>query len=71
SPSSNLLVQDDESGGNSQFQFAVNLEAGATYILVVTTYSPSVTGAFSICVTGPNRVSFPGNVARSPETNKI
>ncbi|CAF5077921.1 unnamed protein product, partial [Rotaria sp. Silwood1] len=56
--SSNLLVQNDDSGGNSQFQFTINLQAGTTYFLVVTTYSPNVAAAFSVVVSGPASVAF-------------
>ncbi len=54
----NLISEDDESGGHSQFQLTISLQTNTTYILVVTTYYPSVTGNFSILVSGPNNVDL-------------
>ncbi len=34
------------------------LQANTTYVLVATTYSPNITGSFSILVYGPNKVSI-------------
>jgi hypothetical protein len=54
SPSQNLIASDDDSGGsNGQFQISRSLQSGRIYILVVTTYSASITGSFSIRATGP------------------
>ena len=54
----NLRSEDDESGGNGQFRFIDTLQAGVTYILVVTTYTNFTTGTFSVTVSGPRNVSF-------------
>ena len=51
SPTMNLLMGDDDSGGSRQFCLQGNLFSSA-YDLVVTTYSPSVTGAFSVSIGG-------------------
>jgi len=40
------------------FQLIADLQPNTTYVLVVTTFYPSQTGAFSIFVLGPNNVSF-------------
>ena len=59
-------VEDDESGGNGQFKFIDTLQAGVTYILVVTTYANLTTGPFSVTVSGPRAVSFlPANTTMS------
>jgi hypothetical protein len=58
SPSTNLIKQDDDSGGNYQFRFSAFLVAGVSYTLVVSTHSVLVTGLFSISVTGPGAVRF-------------
>jgi hypothetical protein len=57
-PSSSLMSYDDDSAGSSQFQFANNLRSDIKYILVVTTYGQSTTGAFSIIASGPDDISF-------------
>jgi len=54
----NLLIFDNNSGGNNQFDFQISLQSTNNYILVVTTYYSYVTGSFSIYVTGPTTVSF-------------
>lgn len=54
----NLITQDDDSGGNVQFRLSVFLQAGTTYILVATTYSPGVTAPFTIIASGPNRIGL-------------
>jgi hypothetical protein len=56
-PSLNLISDDDESGDGNQFRLISSLLANTTYILVVTTYSPSETGNFSILVSDPNDVT--------------
>jgi ABC-type microcin C transport system permease subunit YejE len=58
SPSVNMLVGDDQNGGNNQFQFAVSLRADIKYSLVVTTYSGDVIGPFSVDVSGSDTVDF-------------
>ena len=54
----NLLTFNDDNGGNSQFLFTYNLQAGNTYIVIFTTYGPTSTGPFSLEVYGPSRVSL-------------
>jgi len=57
-PSQNLITSDDDSGGNQQFQIRISLQSGHKYVLVVTTYGSSVTGSFSVRVTGPASVGL-------------
>jgi hypothetical protein len=57
-PSENFLLQNDDSCGGVQFELIVDLQAGTTYVLVVSTSLPNVTGAFSMVVSGPNNVSL-------------
>ncbi|CAF4047292.1 unnamed protein product, partial [Rotaria sp. Silwood1] len=55
---SNLVTSNDDSGGNAQFLVIYTLQAGTTYILIFTTYSPNVITSFSIMALGPARVSL-------------
>ncbi len=57
-PTENLLSVDTGSCANGRLKLTTVLQANTTYILVVTTYSPNVMGAFSIIVFGPNNVSL-------------
>jgi hypothetical protein len=57
-PTYNLLVQDDQSGGDNQFRMQVYLQAGLSYTLVFTTYQQNITGPFSIVASGPSEVEF-------------
>jgi hypothetical protein len=57
-PSWNLLTQDDDGGGNQQFKLTVFLQPWTTYLLVATTFSEYVTGAFSISTSCPANVNF-------------
>jgi hypothetical protein len=57
-PFENFLLKDDNSCLNGQFRFATVLQASTTYVLVVTTFRPNVTGSFSIIVSGPNKISL-------------
>ncbi|CAF3342828.1 unnamed protein product, partial [Rotaria sp. Silwood2] len=50
--------QDDDSGGGTQFKLTTFMQPNVTYILVVTTFTGSVTGAFMIVVSGPSGVSL-------------
>ncbi len=54
----NLLSQDDGRCADHQFKLVTVLQANTTYILVVTTHSSNVTGAFLILVSGPKNVSL-------------
>jgi hypothetical protein len=54
----NLISRSDHSLNNTQFQFTTYLQTNTSYVLVVATSSPNVTGAFSILVSGPSNVSF-------------
>ena len=70
----NLLTDNDDSGGQFQFRIQVYLQAGATYILVVTTHLISVTGSFSVSAAGPapvNLVSFTPPTTSSTTSSKF
>ena len=57
-PLASLVLQDDSGGGRGQFRITTTLQAGITYILVFTTYSPNEQGPFTVTVTGPARVGL-------------
>ncbi|CAF3987550.1 unnamed protein product, partial [Rotaria sordida] len=54
----NLLLANDDGGGNGQFEIQYSLEQNTTYILVVTTSDCPMTGQFLITASGPDQVSF-------------
>ncbi len=56
--SENLLSEDKFGCGNTQFKLVYYLQSNATYVLVVTTYEPSVTSEFSIIALGMNNITF-------------
>ncbi|CAF3404586.1 unnamed protein product [Rotaria socialis] len=56
----NLLVEDDNSGDNEQFQLSAFLQPSTIYILVATTSYPYVMGTFSIIATGSHLASLTG-----------
>ena len=57
-PSTNLLANDGGSCGDGQFWLESVLDANTTYIFVVSTDIPSVTGTVSIVSKGAGYVSF-------------
>ncbi|CAF4509938.1 unnamed protein product, partial [Rotaria sp. Silwood2] len=57
-PKANVLIEDDDTGGYQQFLINYWMQYGYTYVLVFTTYSPRVTGTFSIVASGPARVNL-------------
>jgi hypothetical protein len=58
SPSTNLIMRDDDGAGNGQFKLTAFLEAGVPYTLVVTTHQAGITGPYSVVATGPGDVEF-------------
>jgi hypothetical protein len=54
----NVILYDDETGGNSQFEITVYLKSNTRYVLLVTTYTPTTTGYFTVVVSGLNRVNL-------------
>ena len=58
SSSLNLIAQDDDSAGNSQFRITASLQSARTYILVATTFNELNTGSFSVATSGPGVVRF-------------
>ncbi|UJR19518.1 hypothetical protein I4U23_022648 [Adineta vaga] len=72
-PLMNLITEDDDSGDGFQFLIEVNLEAGRTYVLVLTTHSGLVTGNFSVSAVGPasiNLISIMASTSRPIITRK-
>ena len=57
-PTMHLISSDDDTADNHQFMFNITLQANASYILVVTTYTSRITGIFSIIATGPKSLNF-------------
>ncbi len=57
-PSMNIYEEDNQSGGNNQFEIIADLRSESKYILVVTTYIEDITGPFSIVAYGPDQVQF-------------
>lgn len=57
-PTVNLMVQDDDSGTGLQFRIQAYLQAGQTYVLVVTTHREYITGNFSVLATGPTTLTI-------------
>ncbi len=69
-----LISENDDSNGQGQFRITAILQTGQTYILVVTTFSPSITGEFSIVSSGlatvnmyPTRMSIISAARRAGE----
>jgi hypothetical protein len=54
----NLFLEDDNCAGGQQFYMTQYLTLNKTYIMVVTTYAPNVTGLFSVTALGPASVSL-------------
>ncbi|CAF1209524.1 unnamed protein product [Adineta steineri] len=57
-PFENLLSQGYRACSSQDFKFIAYLYTGTTYILVVTTSSPNMTGNFSILASGPNNITL-------------
>ncbi|CAF1054190.1 unnamed protein product [Adineta steineri] len=57
-PNQNLLLSNDDSGGNDQFMFSTTFQVMMKYILVVTTYISVTTGKFSLYGLGGSLISF-------------
>jgi hypothetical protein len=66
-PTTNLVTDNDDGGGMLQFRIRVNLQAGTTYILVVTTHRQYVTGTFSVSAAGPSIATL---TAITPSTSQ-
>lgn len=68
-PNVNLIGSDDDSGGQSQFRININLQYEVTYILIVTTFGPTLRGSFGVRVSGPNVLDLtpftPGSIGTS------
>jgi hypothetical protein len=73
-PTSNLIAQNDDGGSlgaGNQFRINITLQSSRTYVLVVTTFSTTTTGSFSIRVYGPasvNLMSFTPSTSRPIRT---
>ncbi len=57
-PTMNELAEDDDGNNNNQFKLIISMQVNTTYVLIVTTHDPNVTGVYSVLVTGPNNVSL-------------
>jgi hypothetical protein len=57
-PAIGVEAEDDNSSGNGQFGFVFVPSSFTELILLVTTFSPNVTGAFTITASGPAVVEF-------------
>ena len=57
-PLDNLMLHDDDSGGNQQFLLTANLSSGTSYSLIVTTSEANVTGDFWIRASGPSSINL-------------
>jgi hypothetical protein len=57
-PREKLISKNDDRLNNGQYQLPIYLQTKTTYVLVVTTYSPNVTGTFSISASGPSNISL-------------
>ena len=55
------IADDDDSGFNQKFSIEIHLQLNITYMLVLTTSYPNVTGPFSILIYGPKNVSMNRN----------
>ncbi|CAF3488506.1 unnamed protein product [Rotaria socialis] len=66
----NLIAQNSGTGGNFQFYITIVLQPGSTYILVVTTYAPGVTTAFSITASGPTSIGLLATTTRTSITSE-
>jgi hypothetical protein len=56
-PKENLLAEDDDGGGKSQFKLHIPLYVNTKYILIVTTYWPKDIGEVNITLLGANNVT--------------
>ncbi|CAF1443341.1 unnamed protein product [Adineta ricciae] len=56
-PNENLLTKNDDGESNEQFKFELPLYNDTKYILVVTTYSPKMTGDITIHMSGVKNVT--------------
>jgi hypothetical protein len=66
-PSQNLIMSDDDSGGDRQFRLTGNLSYATIYVLIITTLDSNVPEHFSVSVSGP---SFVDLTAFIPTTNR-
>ena len=58
SPKERLITKTDRGGSKHQFQFTIQLQAGETYYLVVSTVRPEQTGYITVIVRGQTSVDL-------------
>jgi hypothetical protein len=56
-PTENLVANDNDAGGNSQFKLHIPLYFDTKYILIVTTFLPEKIGDVNITLLGVNNVT--------------
>lgn len=54
----NLIMEDDNGDENQQFKMNIFLQSSTSYVLVVTSFYPYITGNFSIIAVGPSKINF-------------
>ncbi|CAF1405644.1 unnamed protein product [Adineta ricciae] len=69
-PMQNLIAWHGKCCNKDQFKFTLELLKNETYILVVTTYNPNITGPFSITIFGSNQVHLE-NISIEPSVESI
>ncbi|CAF4123497.1 unnamed protein product, partial [Adineta steineri] len=70
-PFENQLVFSDGKCNPRQFGFTIDLDTSITYILVVTTSYPNITGAFLIFASGPSNVDLKNIKVSSTQTTTL
>jgi len=73
SPNLNIIYYNDDFQGNLNFKFTAYLQSNIRYIVVYTTYSQSVTGTYTLTVSGLNSVNLgkiiiPSNTSTTTST---
>ena len=57
-PLANLMAEDNNSDLSLDFRMTSKLQAGTTYILVVTTYNPMKIGVYELSLIGPAKINL-------------